>query len=118
MAGKTNFDVTMTLASKVPVTYVDSATIQKQENAIKGTKTLGVTTPSVAIPMPDLEWQETPDKANGMCTLAITKVSVAVSITATVMIDRAIDRASDCYKHVYDHEKRHLQAYNLNPAVG
>ena len=111
MASKTTFDVTMALADKVLVTYVDSATIQKQENAIKGTKTLGVTFPSVAIPMPTLEWQETPDKAKGMCTLAITKVSVAVSVTAKVMIDQTIDKASDCYKHVYEHEKRHLRAY-------
>jgi hypothetical protein len=117
MAGKTNFDVTMTLSSKVPVTYVDSGTIQKQPNATKGTKTLGVTLPSVAIPMPTLEWQETPDKAKGMVTLAITKVSVAVSLTAKVMIDQAIDKSSDCYKHVYEHEKRHLLAYK-NGATG
>ena len=52
MADKTNFDVTMALVGTVPVTYVDTATIQKQEN-IKGTKTLGVTSPSVAIPGAD-----------------------------------------------------------------
>jgi hypothetical protein len=111
VAGKTSFDVTMTMVSKVPVTYVESATLQKQENAVKGTKTLGVTNPSVAIPEPTLEWQETSDKATGMYTVVITKVSVAVSISATVMIDKAIDRTSDCYKHVFEHEKRHLQAY-------
>jgi hypothetical protein len=106
----------MALATKVPVTYVDSATIQKQENALKATKTLGVTVPSVAIPMPTLEWQEKPDKAKGMVELAITKVSVAVSLTAKVMIDQAIDKASDCYKHVYEHEKRHLLAYKNGAA--
>ncbi len=111
MASTTDFDVKMALISKVPVSYVDSATIQKQENAIKGTKTLGVTLPSVEIPVPTVEWQETPDKATGRVTLAITKVSVAVSITAKVMIDKDIDKTSDCYKHVYEHEKRHLLAY-------
>jgi len=111
MAGKTEFNVTMALSDKIPVLFVDSATIQKAENAIKGTKTLGVTTPSVAIPVPAVEWQETPDTAKKTSTLAITKVSVAVSITATVMIDKAIAKTSECFKHVNEHEKLHLQAY-------
>jgi hypothetical protein len=111
MAGKTEFDVTMALADKVSLSHVDSATIQKQENAERGRKTLGVTFPSVAIPVPAVEWQQTADQTKAMCTLAITKVSVAVAVTAKVMIDQAIDKTSACYKHVYEHEKRHLKAY-------
>lgn len=111
MAGKTEFDVTMALADKVALTHVDSATIQKQKNVGHGRKTLGVTFPSVAIPVPTVEWQQTADQTKAMCTLAITKVSVAVAVTAKVMIDQAIDKTSACYKHVYEHEKRHLKAY-------
>jgi hypothetical protein len=47
MADKTEFEVTMALSTTVPLEYVDSATLQKDENAIKATKTLGVTTPKV-----------------------------------------------------------------------
>jgi hypothetical protein len=111
MADKTEFEVTMALSTTVPLAYVDSATLQKDENAIKGTKTLGVTTPKVTIPVPTLEWKETPDQAKGGVILAITKVKVAVSITATVKIDKAIDKKSDCHQHVYEHEKRHLKTY-------
>ena len=111
MADKTEFEVTMALSTTVPLAYVDSATLQKDENAVKGTKTLGVTTPKVTIPVPTLEWKETPDQAKGRVILAITKVKVAVSITATVKIDKAIDKKSDCHQHVHEHEKRHLKAY-------
>ncbi|MBL8360976.1 MAG: hypothetical protein JNN18_10845 [Rubrivivax sp.] len=116
MADKTTFDVTMSLADKVLLDHVDSATIQKQQNAIKGTKTLGVTEPTLMIPVPAVEWSETPDKAKGMVTLAIRKVSVAVSITAKVMIDKAISKGSPCYVHVFEHEKRHLEAYKKGAA--
>lgn len=111
MSGKTDFDVTMIMAAKVPLSYVDSSTIQKQETKDRGGKVLGVTVPSVAIPEPTITWDEVQDKATKMVSLAVAKVSVEVSISAKVMIDKAIDKKSRCHKHVWDHEKRHLDAY-------
>lgn len=112
MSGKTLFDVTMALdPSKVVWTSVDSATIQKQKNAIKGTKTLGVTEASLERPPMTFVWQETPDKASGMVTLAISKVSLAIKVTAKVMVDKAIPTSTPCHKHVVDHEQRHVDAY-------
>src|SRR5690606_1099171 len=75
------------------------------------TKVLGTTLPSVAIPPLTVTWDETPDKAKKTVTLAVAKVSVVVSISARVLIDKAIDRKTPCYKHVWEHEKKHLDAY-------
>ncbi len=112
MAGKTTFDVTMALdPSKVSWTDVDSTTIQKQENAIKGTKTLGVTQASIERPPMKFVWEETPDKATGMVTLAVSKVTLAVTVSARVMVDKAISKSTPCHKHVVDHEQRHVDAY-------
>ncbi len=112
MADKTTFDVTMALdPSKVSWTDVDSATIQKQENAIKGTKTLGVTQASIERPAMKFVWEETPDKATGMVTLAISKVTLAVTVSAQVMVDKAIGKSTPCHKHVIGHEQRHVDAY-------
>lgn len=114
---KTDFDVKFVMDPKVPVTYVASAVIQKQDNAIKGTKTLGVTNPRVVRPVPVVTWDETPDKAKKTVMLAVAKVSVEVTLSCAVMVDQDIDRKSPCHKHVMEHEDKHVDAYRRGAAA-
>lgn len=111
MADKTKFAVKVVFDKNVPLSHVASSKLQKEKGGQKTRKTLGVTKPRASFEPPLLHWVEATDPIQKTVTMSIKEVSVTVTFSARIWIDKSIDKKCDCYAHVLDHEKRHAKTW-------
>lgn len=111
MADKTKFSVNVIFDKKILLTHVGSSQLQKEKGGQKTRKTLGSTKPKASFEPPLLHWEEATDPIQKTVTMSIKEVTITVTFSARIWIDKRITKSSDCYVHVMEHEMRHVKIW-------